>query len=95
MNDRKKTLPVYFVQRHGQGPLLVQSPGRVNIIGEHTDYNEGFVLSAAIDLAAYITVSRRDDDSIQLTGLDMNEHFECSAIQLDCRNLSYQYVPFY
>jgi galactokinase len=38
-----------FLDFHGQEPLLVRSPGRINLIGEHTDYNEGFVMPAAID----------------------------------------------
>ena len=42
-------------------PIIVRSPGRINIIGEHTDYNDGFVLPAAIDKAAYIAISLRDD----------------------------------
>lgn len=55
-----------FQQRFGLEPLLVRSPGRVNVIGEHTDYNNGFVLPAAIDKAIYIGVSRREDDEIVL-----------------------------
>ena len=38
-----------FVERYGHEPLLVRSPGRINLIGEHTDYNSGFVMPAAID----------------------------------------------
>lgn len=64
-----------FVELYGSTPLIVRSPGRVNIIGEHTDYNEGFVLPAAIDKAAYVAVSLRDDDEIHLTALDLNENF--------------------
>ena len=56
-------------------PIIVRSPGRVNIIGEHTDYNEGFVLPAAIDKAAYMAVSLRDDDEIHLYAHDLNKHF--------------------
>lgn len=49
------------------GPCtVVRSPGRVNIIGEHTDYNEGFVLPAAIDKAAYVTISKNEGDAIGL-----------------------------
>ena len=54
-------------------PLLVRSPGRINIIGEHTDYNEGFVLPAAIDKAIYVAISKRDDNEIHLYAGDYNE----------------------
>ena len=54
-------------ERLFSGPCtVVRSPGRVNIIGEHTDYNEGFVLPAAIDKAAYVTISKNDDNRISL-----------------------------
>lgn len=58
-------------------PVIVRSPGRVNIIGEHTDYNEGFVLPAAIDKAAYVAVGKREDDLIQLYSEHFQEMFEC------------------
>ncbi|TCD08449.1 galactokinase [Pedobacter frigidisoli] len=47
-------------------PLVVRSPGRINIIGEHTDYNEGFVMPAAIDKAIYVGISKRDDHEVHL-----------------------------
>ncbi len=51
-----------FEQRMGRTPTLVaRGPGRVNLIGEHTDYNDGFVLPAAIDRAAYVAAAPRDD----------------------------------
>jgi galactokinase len=63
-------------------PLIVRSPGRVNIIGEHTDYNEGFVLPAAIDKAAYLAISLRDDGEIHLLAKDLNEKFTVSIKDL-------------
>jgi len=63
-------------------PIIVRSPGRINIIGEHTDYNEGFVLPAAIDKAAYIAVSLRDDDEIHLVAMDLNQKFSVNLRDL-------------
>ncbi len=59
-------------------PLLVRSPGRVNIIGEHTDYNEGFVLPAAIDKAIYVAIGKRDDDIISLYAQDYEQGHEAT-----------------
>jgi galactokinase len=69
-----------FIKSYGSQPLIIKSPGRVNIIGEHTDYNEGLVLPAAIDKAAYIAVSLREDNEIHLTALDLKETF-CTTIE--------------
>jgi galactokinase len=55
--------------------LLVRSPGRINLIGEHTDYNNGFVLPAAIDKAVYIAVNLRNDNEIHLHALDLKEDY--------------------
>jgi len=63
-------------------PIVVRSPGRINIIGEHTDYNEGFVLPAAIDKAAYLAIALRDDDEIHLVAADLNEKFSISLNEL-------------
>src|SRR5450631_2851608 len=71
-----------FVELYGNRPIVVRSPGRINIIGEHTDYNEGFVLPAAIDKAAYFAISLRDDDEIHLMALDLNETFSVSINDL-------------
>ena len=51
-------------------PLLARAPGRVNLIGEHTDYNDGFVLPVAIDRACWIAFQLRDDTLLGLESLD-------------------------
>ena len=70
-----ETIKTLFKEKYREVPLIVRSPGRINLIGEHTDYNEGFVLPAAIDKAAYIAISLRDDDEIQLMAYDLKETF--------------------
>ena len=72
-----------FKEKFLQEPqIIVRSPGRINIIGEHTDYNEGFVLPAAIDKAAYMAASLRDDDEIHLLAIDLNESFSIKLSDL-------------
>ncbi|WP_416441629.1 galactokinase [Phnomibacter sp. MR] len=79
----KEKISAAFLAAYNATPtIIVRSPGRVNIIGEHTDYNNGFVLPAAIDKAAYIAISLRDDDQIHLTALDLNETFSISVADL-------------
>ena len=67
-----------FHDKFNEDALIIRSPGRVNIIGEHTDYNDGFVLPAAIDKAIYIAISPRNDDKICLHAVDFNEDFNCT-----------------
>ena len=78
----KEKIRKAFEEQFHSVPLIIRSPGRVNIIGEHTDYNEGFVLPAAIDKAAYIAISLREDEQIKLIALDLNETFTSSINDL-------------
>jgi galactokinase len=78
IEDLKKVFQDEFQAK----PIIVRSPGRINIIGEHTDYNEGFVLPAAIDKAAYIAVSLRVDDEIHLVAMDLNQKYSVNLKDL-------------
>jgi galactokinase len=60
-----------FADRFGEAPpTLVRAPGRVNLIGEHTDYNDGFVLPIAIDRDIWIALRARLDGRVQVYSLD-------------------------
>jgi galactokinase len=50
-----------FEERFGNAPRIFRAPGRVNLIGEHTDYNEGFVMPAAVEFSSLVAISRRTD----------------------------------
>lgn len=66
-----------FTTRFGQEPeWIVRAPGRVNLIGEHTDYNEGFVLPMAIDRAVWIAVRPRPDSLVRVHSLDFREDMQ-------------------
>jgi galactokinase len=68
-----------FKDHFGDFPtLLVRAPGRINLIGEHTDYNNGFVLPAAIDKAIYFAISSRNDKNCNLYAYDLNDSYEFS-----------------
>ncbi len=63
----------------GRGePRLFQAPGRVNLIGDHTDYNDGFVLPAAIDRQIVVAASARDDSLVNVYSRDFDawDHFD-------------------
>ena len=66
-----------FRDRFGEEPAwITRSPGRVNIIGEHTDYNEGFALPLAIDYQTRVALRPRGDSRVQIAALDKNEELE-------------------
>jgi len=72
----KNMLESIFFKEYGVKPaIIVSSPGRINLIGEHTDYNNGFVLPAAINKAAWLAASLREDEEIHLYAYDLNEKF--------------------
>jgi len=77
LHDRVMT---EFERRFGRPSAgVARAPGRVNLIGEHTDYNEGFVLPMAIDRAVWLALRRRDDDRVRVYSLDFDQQMEFSA----------------
>jgi galactokinase len=72
---KNKLGSVFFKEYSTMPAIMVSSPGRINLIGEHTDYNNGFVLPAAIDKAACFAASLRDDAEIHLYAYDLHERF--------------------
>ncbi len=72
-----------FQRRFGQPPaFVVRAPGRVNLIGEHTDYNDGFVLPMAIDRAVWIALRPRPDSRVLVHSLDLDRSAQFSLLGL-------------
>ena len=74
--------------------VAVRAPGRVNLIGEHTDYNSGYVLPAAIDRAITMAGRRRSDRTVRLHSLDLDQisEFSLDSIERDARHPWSNYV---
>ena len=62
-----------FTQRYGRQPLLVSAPGRINLIGEHTDYNKGFVLPGAIDKRIYAAIAKNGTQTVNVFARQFGE----------------------
>ena len=76
MNNRQSTTAA-FLENFGNRPdVIVKSCGRINILGEHTDYNDGFVLPAAIDKHIYFAASKNNSNTLRFIALDFGEQIE-------------------
>lgn len=64
----ERSFSTYF---NAKSEFIVRAPGRVNLIGEHTDYNDGFVLPMAIDRAVWIALSSRADSRVRVRSLEL------------------------
>jgi galactokinase len=65
-----------FDRKFGGHPRIIQAPGRVNLIGEHTDYNDGFVLPAAIQFQTSVAIAPRKDNRLVLYSANYREQVE-------------------
>ena len=73
----KKKVIQAFQKEFGSDPVFItHSPGRVNIIGEHTDYNDGFVLPMAINYGTWFALRPRQDRRVIISALDKNERLD-------------------
>ncbi|NVJ46963.1 MAG: galactokinase [Cytophagia bacterium] len=70
--DRRKIIETFRNKFQGE-PRVFRSPGRINIIGEHTDYNNGFVLPAAVDKEIILLMTPNDSDSFNIYSIDQDE----------------------
>jgi len=68
-----RKLKALFADLYGTVPAIYRAPGRVNLIGEHTDYNDGFVMPAALDLYTYVGVSPRADRQLRIYSENLGE----------------------
>src|SRR5213082_2113753 len=71
-----------FENQFGRKPFMFTAPGRINLIGEHTDYNEGFVMPAAIDKHFEFAVAKNGTDLFRIHAVDLNEHVSFSVNDL-------------
>ncbi|MCK5814962.1 MAG: galactokinase [Flavobacteriaceae bacterium] len=74
LKEVKKSFKKHFKTK----PLVVFSPGRINLIGEHTDYNEGFVFPAAINKGIALAIQKSDSDKCQVYAIDKEKMHEFS-----------------
>ena len=74
MNSRE--LAQNFEARFGNRPRIFRAPGRVNLIGEHTDYNDGFVMPAAVEFSTFVAVSPRHDRRLVIQSDELPGNFE-------------------
>jgi galactokinase len=68
-----QSLRQQFIDRFGKPPRIFSAPGRVNLIGEHTDYNEGFVLPIAADVRTYVAAAPTNDRQMRVCASDLND----------------------
>ncbi len=76
MTPRDKVFREFNKQYSTTPPWITSSPGRVNLMGEHTDYNDGFVLPMAINYSTWVALRARTDSKVVITALDLDESLE-------------------
>lgn len=78
-----------FLTRFGSTPTFYASAGRINLIGEHTDYNGGFVFPGAIDKAIMAAIAPNDTDKVRVYSIDINDYAEFGLNEEDAPEQSW------
>ena len=73
MNETAQNVRKTFKEKFGSEPSLYSSPGRINLIGEHIDYNDGYVMPGAIDKGIYYAVALNNSETMNFYSVDFNE----------------------
>lgn len=82
MNDIANQVRNEFIKRFPGEPHLYFSPGRINFIGEHIDYNDGFVMPAAVDKGVHFAVALNNTNTINFFSIDFNESLEINISEI-------------
>lgn len=86
----KESISAVFKEQYNEDPHVVaRAPGRINIIGEHTDYNDGFVLPAAINQHSVVALSKRNDKLVSLYSVLFEEKFEIDLGQMKPQEITW------
>ena len=75
-----RELSTAFRNLYGSEPKIYRAPGRVNLIGEHTDYNDGFVMPAAVDFSTWAAISPRNDRLVSVFSENFREQFKFNKL---------------
>lgn len=81
--NRASDLNQEFRRFYGRDARVYRAPGRVNLIGEHTDYNDGFVMPAAIGFSTWVALAHREDHKLSIYSENFSEHVEFDLSGID------------
>lgn len=89
MQNSQSQMVLKFQELYGEKPMVYCAPGRVNLIGEHTDYNEGFVLPASVDKMMIFAIKPNQVGKFRFFAFDLNESFETDAEKIGRCNVAW------
>ncbi|MCO6497415.1 MAG: galactokinase [Chitinophagaceae bacterium] len=92
MDKMAEEIKEIFISKYGNDPGLYFSPGRINLIGEHIDYNDGFVMPCAIDKGIFFAIAENGSDRIRFFSKDYNEEYETQLTDIHAAGSWKNYV---